>query len=100
MTAKSIREPIHESNSAGSHRTYRLRERRFYELDRVYLHQLRRLSQIVWHAKLKHDSTISKPIPKSLNNLRASSGKPATPNQIPANDQSAPIHRHRETLHG
>jgi len=100
MTAKSIREPIHESNSAGSHRTYRLRERRFYELDRVYLRQLRRLSQIVWNAKLKHDTTLSKPIPKSLNNLRTSSGNQASPSQIPVNDQSALIHRHRGTLHG
>ena len=99
MTAKSIRKPIHESNPAGSNRTSRLRERRFYELDRVYLRQLRRLSQIVWHARLKRDSTLSKAIPNSLNNLRPSED-PAVPSRNPVNDHSSITHRHRGTWRG
>ena len=67
MAAKSPRGPIHKS-----YLTSRLRERRFYELDRVYLRQLRRLSQIVWNTRLKHENTPTKSVPSSLNDMSTS----------------------------
>jgi hypothetical protein len=64
MAAKSPRGPIHNS-----YLTSHLRELRFYELDRVYLRQLRRLSQIVWNARLKRDNTPSKSVSSSLSDI-------------------------------
>ena len=72
MTAKNPRGPIRKPNTAGSHRNIPLRERRFYELDIVYLRQLRRLNHIVWNAKLKRDHALAKPVSSTLNSLRSS----------------------------
>ena len=69
MEAKNPRNPIHSSNLGRPRRTTHLKERRFYELDRVYLRQLRRLSQVVWNAKLKRDRSLSKPKPIPLDGL-------------------------------
>ena len=64
MAAKGPRGPIHNS-----YLTSHLRELRLYELDRVYLRQLRRLSQIVWNAKLKRDHTLPKSAPNPLDGI-------------------------------
>ena len=80
MEAKHPRAPIRKSNPSRPHRTFHLKERRFYELDRIYLRQLRRLSQIVWNAKLKRDHSLSKPDPNSHDGLKPSKNI-ATTNQ-------------------
>lgn len=80
MEAKNPREPIRKSNPIRSHRNSHLKERRFYELDRVYLRQLRRLSQIVWNAKLKRDRSLSTTESNPLDVLKPSENASA-PNQ-------------------
>ena len=75
MAAKGPRGPIHNS-----YLTSHLRELRFYELDRVYLRQLRRLSHIVWNAKLKRDHARPKSVPDSLGGITTSTDT-ANPSQ-------------------
>ena len=69
MKAKDQTQPINEFQPTSPLKIARLKERRLYELDRVYLRQLHRLSQIVGNAKLKRDRIINQPTPNSLDEL-------------------------------
>ncbi len=65
MSAKNLNNTNHRLN-----RSSRLRDRRFYELDIIYLHQLRRLRQIVWTAKSKREkASLAKSLAISAENI-------------------------------
>ena len=69
MKAKGQKKSIHQSQPTSPLKTAHLKERRLYELDKVYLRQLHRLSQIVWNAKFKHSHTAGQPISNSFDKL-------------------------------
>lgn len=72
MSTKRKTKSMHEFRPTVLRQNSRLEQRRLYELDRNYLRQLRRLSQIVWNAKLKHGQNLSKAVSNPLDDQSVS----------------------------